>query len=228
MNAIVIDDNPMHQLELEVLLDQNSLDVIGKFDNCEDADEFISSNNVDLIILDLFIQNVNEGIQFAKKIYDKKIPYIVCTSFPYKELPQELIKLKANGILVKPINEHLFSFEIEKIKAKNVDAELKENYIVIKEKKSFLKLSYNEISHLIVEGNYSVIFTKDRRYVLKKSLRKISSDLPANTFVQINRSTIVNINSIKQANLIRNKISLNIGTDFPVGQKFLKPLKVIL
>lgn len=122
----------------------------------------------------------------------------------------------------------MFSFEIEKIKAKNVDAELKENYIVIKEKKSFLKLSYNEISHLIVEGNYSVIFTKDRRYVLKKSLRKISSDLPANTFVQINRSTIVNINSIKQANLIRNKISLNIGTDFPVGQKFLKPLKVIL
>ena len=228
MNAIIVEDNPMHQLEIELLLDQNNMNLLGKFNNCDEASKFLSTNKIDFIVLDLFMNNKNEGIQFAKKIKDKEIPYIICTSYPYKDLPDELQDLNALGFLVKPINEYQFAYELNKLKLKNDASELLDECIIIRERKNLIKLKHQEISHFVVEGNYSIINTKEKRYVLKKSLKILSKDLPTHCFIQVNRSTILNKEFIKQVDLTKKKITLNGGIELTIGQKFLTSVKELI
>ncbi|MVM41691.1 hypothetical protein GO730_35175 [Spirosoma sp. HMF3257] len=66
------------------------------------------------------------------------------------------------------------------------------------------------------EGNYSIIYTLDQKYVLKRSLRKVMDDLP-NYFIQAQKAYLVNqhhIESIKGSTLEINQQLIPIGRNY--------------
>jgi DNA-binding LytR/AlgR family response regulator len=83
-----------------------------------------------------------------------------------------------------------------------------------------------------VEGNYCYFFTKEKKIVLKLSMKRVLKQINNyNNFLKIHRSYVLNIKVVTNFNSKDNTISV-IGIDVPVGRiyrgKIMKVLKEIL
>ena len=100
MNCIAIDDEP---LALDVIKDFCSridfLNLNSVFTNAVDAVQFLTSNPVDLIFIDIQMPHIT-GLEFIKMLSD---PPLVIFTTAYSEHALEGFELDATDYLVKPI-----------------------------------------------------------------------------------------------------------------------------
>ena len=83
------------------------------------------------------------------------------------------------------------------------------------------KVRISDLIWISSEGNYITLHTLQRQYVLKMSLKKISSHLPIDYFCQIHRSFIVQIGYIDSIDMATNEIVLQ-DINLPIGRKYKK------
>jgi two-component system LytT family response regulator len=60
------------------------------------------------------------------------------------------------------------------------------------------RVERNAINLLRAEGNYVEVHTRDRRFVLRNSLRETITQLGEERFIQVNRHTAVNIGHLER------------------------------
>jgi DNA-binding LytR/AlgR family response regulator len=80
------------------------------------------------------------------------------------------------------------------------------------------------------DGPYLFLHTSDSKHILSGSLKNIITILPEN-FKRIHRSTIVNINMIKELRSRMNgdyDVNMNDGTILRLSRNYTKPLKGLL
>lgn len=120
MNILVIEDDPISQAILNVLLLRLKHSVFFS-DGDEQTFEILQTRRPDLIISDFLLPNIvgSEIVRYIKKCAAKKIPVLLVSSLPKKELKQISEKCGADGFLSKPfINQELKS-KIDEIVNKN-------------------------------------------------------------------------------------------------------------
>jgi len=87
---------------------------------------------------------------------------------------------------------------------------------------------YNRIETVDIEwvesdGNYSIINTNDKKFVVKISLTKFKQELPEDNFIQIHKRYIVNIKKINGIDPLNNEVILDTQT-IPIGRTYKKEL----
>lgn len=203
MKCIIVDDEPIARIGLKTLIDEiPQLDLIDSFENAESASEFMQSNSVDLVFLDIQMPGIN-GIDFAKSI--PKTTLVIFTT-AYSEYALDSYDVDAIDYLVKPIEEerlgkavnkaliyHSLLINEEKENIEDVEAD----HIFVKSERKFFKVNYKDI--LFIEGlkDYVIIQTESKRIITKMYLKNILDLLPQNIFFRINRSYIVNLQQIE-------------------------------
>jgi len=114
LRTIAIDDEP---LALRLVSDYISktpfLELVGAFDNPLDAIDFLSSQSVDVIFVDIQMPDLT-GIEFARSLEDA--PKIVFTT-AYEKYALEGFKLNAIDYLLKPFSYEEFLKAAESAKA---------------------------------------------------------------------------------------------------------------
>lgn len=70
--------------------------------------------------------------------------------------------------------------------------------LIIKIGKKYFFLNKNKIDWIESEGSYLKIHTENKYYIIRMSLIDIESKLNSDIFIRINRSTIININKVKE------------------------------
>ena len=111
MNCIIVDDEPLARKAIQRLINElPSLTFIEGFGDALSSGEFMRSNPVDLIFLDIRMPGVN-GIDFAKTI-DRNTLVIFTTAYP--EYAVDSYEVDAIDYLVKPVEEERFRKAIEK------------------------------------------------------------------------------------------------------------------
>src|SRR4051812_28275154 len=116
MNILVIEDDPISQAILNILLSRLKHSVFFS-EGDEKTFELLQTKRPDLIISDILLPNIigSEIVRFVKKFGDKKIPVLLISSLPKKELKNISEKCGADGFLSKPFIKHELQSKIDEI-----------------------------------------------------------------------------------------------------------------
>ena len=226
INCLIIDDEP---LAINVIKNHikeiDNINVIDTFNSAIDALNFMKSNTVDLLFLDINMPLL-DGLDFIKSL-DKK-PMIVITT-AYSEYAIKTYELEVLDYLMKPISFPRFLKAVNRA-FKELNSNLTSNigiakraHIFIKvDKKKMQKIYLDEI--LIIESlrDYLKIKTIANKYIIHSTLSSFTEKLPSNNFIRIHRSFTIAIDKIEAVQ--GNSVEID-GVKYVIGRSYIEHVK---
>ncbi|MDR2272579.1 MAG: LytTR family DNA-binding domain-containing protein [Sphingobacterium sp.] len=221
IKCILIDDEPFALNLLEDdLLHFGQIEILQKFNSPIDAVDYLKKHAVDLIFLDIQMPG-QLGTHFIRELVDP--PLIIFTT-AYHQYAVEGFELNALDYLLKPISKERLAAAIRKVadiitlRAKHVS---EKDHIVVHVEYKKTKIFLNEISYIEGLKDYVKIYLTDRQAPLltRSNLRGMEKLLPANNFLRIHNSFIVNKDRIEHCTL--TKLTLP-EVALPIGKKYVK------
>nr|WP_315157575.1 LytTR family DNA-binding domain-containing protein [uncultured Flavobacterium sp.] len=227
IKCVIIDDEP---LAIKVLLNYfenfSEFEVIGTFNNSLEGLEFINTNTIDALFLDINMPMMT-GFELIS-LTENKTRVVITTAF--REFAAESYDLEVLDYLVKPIPLPRFIKCIHKIEAEyNLKNNIKtenhrvEPHIFIKVDKKMVKINIDEI--LFIEGmkEYIKVVTAEKTYITHKSLTSLTDELPSERFMRIHKSYTIALNKIKS--IEGNRIQI-LSYTIPIGRNYSKEVKI--
>ncbi len=221
IKCIIIDDEPLAQ---DVISDYISrldfLVEIGRFDDSLSAIQFINTESVDLIFLDIQMPML-DGINFVKAL---SVPSKIIFTTAHRHYAVDGFELNAIDYLVKPIPFYRFVQAIEKLKVyssnnhstKLIQEDIPEAaFFKVDNKK--IKIRYNDILYVESLKDYIKVVTKDQSFVTYQTLSGVLSLLPDSQFIQVHKSFIINYHYVKA--IEGNMLEIEEHT-IPIGRSF--------
>ncbi|MCC9071433.1 response regulator transcription factor [Flavobacterium sp. F-65] len=218
--CIIVDDEPPATRILKNYVEKVSfLEEIGIFNDSLKALEFINSNKVDVVFLDIQMPQLT-GLQLSK-ILSKEVKIIFTTAYP--DFALEGYELNAVDYLLKPIAFERFYQAVSKLnpdsKIETTNTNTTSEFVFIKTdgKNKFQKLLLRDILYLESLQNYVCIHTSKQQIITHSSLKNIIESLPENDFIQIHKSYVVafkQIESTDNFSVFINSKELPIGATY--------------
>jgi DNA-binding LytR/AlgR family response regulator len=218
IKCIIIDDEV---LAIEILENYISripyLKLCAKFNNGIDALEFIKSNPIDLLFIDIQMPDIT-GIEFLR-LLNKEVNVVFTTAYP--EYALEGYDFNPVDYLVKPISFEKFMRAVSRVKIGSVsppiNATLESEFVYIKAKGKSIQLQFSDI--LFIEGlkDYVIFHTSTGKHISYHGMKELENKLPDNRFVRVHKSFIVAIDKIQE--IEGNEIKIG-GNKIPVGRHF--------
>jgi two-component system, LytTR family, response regulator len=242
--TLIVDDetSECEQLERMLSLIDAPCDIIKKAANGFDAISIINNSKPDVVFLDIELPGIN-GIELLRHCtFD---PYIIFTTAD-DNYAVEAFEAKTISYLVKPISEVRLKNALQKllrmvrIPIESITSILKPTphsstamplqLLPVKNGEHITLLKWESIVWIEAKGKYTVIATKERRYVCSYCISELEQRLMSPCFIRIHRSYIVNLQHVVE--LRRTGIrKLKIITDAPreedilVGTSYYNELK---
>ena len=214
LSCIIVDDEPVARKILHEFVEQMPfLDLQGKFENATKAEVFLKSNTVDLIFLDIEMPKIS-GLQFLQSMHIDAM-VILTTAFPQYAL--EGYELDIIDYLLKPFAFSRFLKAVQKAKdyhemKARTSGNLLPSYIFIKSDKRIEKIELNDILYAESVGNYVSVYTEKKKIIAYLTMKGLESQLPADDFIKIHQSYLVNCAKIEAIE----------GNEIKVGSKSLQ------
>ncbi|MFN2396553.1 MAG: LytR/AlgR family response regulator transcription factor [Bacteroidales bacterium] len=221
ISCIVIEDQmPARRILQKYIGDIHELALKGLFFNALDALEYLRNNHVDLVFLDIHLPKLS-GIDFLS-VLNKKTFVIITTAFPDYAL--QGYELEVVDYLLKPFSFERFLKAVLKVErlaeSTSISTESKiPESILIKAGYDFIKIKFDDITHIQADGDYSHIFCKKKKYHVSYSLKYWKDKLPVSQFIQVHRSYIVNLQLVDKTSA--NQIEME-DAKLPLGRVFKK------
>ncbi|MCB0457088.1 MAG: response regulator [Flavobacteriaceae bacterium] len=202
LTIYIVEDEPLITATIEIALKKQGFKVIGDSDEYENALEEIDKLVPDLVLLDIQLEGVKDGVDLAQQLDDRKIPYLYLTSQTDPQTIQRVKETQPLGYIVKPFTEAGLRSNIE-LAWHNFNL-TKEVFILLKAKGRTHKVNQNSILYLKAFDNYCYVVTAHNKYIVPHTLKKTSELLSPNSFIKTHRSFVVNINKI--TSITRNSV----------------------
>lgn len=231
LKCIAIDDEPLALRQLTSYISKIPyLDLVAKYNNALEAQQMLAGKKVDLIFVDINMPDLN-GVDFVRALIDR--PMVIFTT-AYSEYAVEGFKLDAVDYLLKPFSFADFSRSAAKA---NSLYELRQNrrsepqetaseatprdkeYISVKADYKVSLVRIAEIIYLESEGEYVRMHLADGSTITTLfRLKNMETALPAESFMRVHRSYIVNLRAIKA--YVKGRIFLSDNEYIPIGENY--------
>lgn len=216
---MIVDDEPPATRILENYIGKVSfLEKTAVFNDALKALEFINTQKVDVIFLDIQMPQLT-GLQLSR-IISKEIKVIFTTAYP--DFALEGFELNAVDYLLKPIAFERFYQAVSKLNTDSKTEVVPNNsadFIFIKTdgKNKFVKLFLDEILYVESLQNYVCIHTMNQQIITHSSLKNVIESLPERDFVQIHKSYVLALKHIESTDSF--SVFVN-GKELPIGATF--------
>lgn len=210
IKVVAIDDEPLAlQLVRGYVEKTPFLELAGAFDNPLEAVTFIGSSDVDLVLLDVQMPDL-KGTELARVISGG--PKVIFTT-AYEKYALEGFRLDAVDYLLKPFSYAEFLKAVQKaeklieLERKELpELEVKNDFLFIKSDYKIRRINFSEIHYIEGLKDYVKIFLNgEKKPVLSLStLKALEARLPADRFMRVHRSYIVNLETVRVID--RNRI----------------------
>ncbi|WP_264551836.1 LytR/AlgR family response regulator transcription factor [Flavobacterium sp. N2038] len=218
--CIIVDDEPPATRILENYIGKvHFLEKAGVFNDSLKALEFLNTQSVDVIFLDIQMPQLT-GLQISR-IISKDIKVIFTTAYP--DFALEGFELNAVDYLLKPISFERFYQAVSKLNTESKTIVSNQNnapdFLFIKTdgKNKFQKIFLNDILYVESLQNYVCIHTAKQQIITHSSLKNIIESLPENDFIQIHKSHVISLQHIESTDNF--SVFLN-GKELPIGATF--------
>jgi DNA-binding LytR/AlgR family response regulator len=220
IKCIIVEDEP---LAVKVLSDYISqvhfLELHGSFKDAILATDYLRSNTVDLIFLDIHLPKL-KGMAFLKTLTNP--PAVIITT-AYHQYAVEGFNLNVTDYLLKPFEFERFLVAVTKVKTaqtekhRSIEEPGEKDHLFLNVQKKKVKILFSEILYIESQREYIKIVTTKKEYISKMSTHEIESLLPANLFKRIHRSFIVSVSKIES--YTAEAVEVN-GISIPIGRGY--------
>ncbi len=212
LKCIIVDDEPIaRKLLQEYIEDIDFIELAGVAENPLKANTLLAQQQIDLLFLDINMPRLT-GIQFLRA--SSNLPMVIMTT-AYAEYAAESFELDVMDYLVKPFSFERFlkacnrARDYHLLKNPAVTASATNNaadHFFVKCDGIIEKVLYSDLVYVEAMLNYVVLHIETRKMVVYLTIKSIAEQLPADTFLKVHKSYIVNLNKIKS--IQGNEISL--------------------
>ncbi len=231
MTVVAIDDEPLAlQLIADYIKKTPDLLLLGQFENPIEAAQFISKNHIDIVFTDIQMPGLT-GIEFTRSMVNG--PVVIFTT-AFEKYALDGFKLDIADYLLKPFTYEEFLTSVHKaermirsITKHSEETGSNNEFLFLKSDYKIKRIYFQDI--LYIEGlkEYVKVYTthSDKPILSLSSLKILEKKLPADKFMRVHRSFIVNlekIDTIDRSRIVFGKTYIPIGDQYKDRfQKFL-------
>jgi two-component system LytT family response regulator len=216
IRTLIVDDEPLARQRIRTLLaDEIGFELIGECANGRDAVAAVRELKPDLMFLDVQMPAL-DGFGVLEALATERLPAVVFVT-AYDRYAVRAFETHALDYLLKPFDRQRFRKALERARAgaerdhqggasEQLHALLQELHaarkpverLVVKSgtKVTFLRLE--EIDYVEAAGNYLRIHAANEVHLLRETMARLESKLEGTRFLRIHRSTIVNLDCIRE------------------------------
>jgi two-component system, LytTR family, response regulator len=214
IRALIVDDESLAREALLVMLDDDSeIEVIAECRNGREAVTVIREQSPDVVFLDIQMPEM-DGFQVVEEVGAMQMPVtIFVTAFDKHAL--RAFEAHALDYLLKPFDHERFSTALQRAKtlvrqqklgeiSEGLFAVLRElkakepiDRVVIKSGGRIYFLKTEEIDWVEGAGDYLTLHSGSQTHLIRETMGNFYATLDPQKFLRIHRSTIVNIERIK-------------------------------
>ena len=208
--VIIIDDEkPARTLIKEFLRPHKDLVLIEECNNGVDAVKAINVFKPDLVFLDIQMPGLS-GFEVLQRL--DEMPQIIFST-AYDQYAFEAFEVHAVDYLLKPFKQERFDEALQKIMTNDKaylsqietlvnglgksEAHLTNIFVSVRNK--LINIIVDNIIYIQADGNYAKIILEKSSHLTSYGLTKLEQKLNPQQFIRIHRSTVININAVKEA-----------------------------
>lgn len=217
IRTIIVDDEPLAREKLLGFLDrEDDVEIVAECGDGRHAVEAIEEHKPDLVFLDVEMPEL-DGFQVIENLDCDPMPKIVFTT-AYNQYAVKAFEVHAVDYLLKPFDRDRFAEAMVQIRSATerdtlapVREQLEEllsqvsrerepyrDRLVIKTSGRVVLLEVADIDWIDAAGNYVRLNTGSESHLLRETMNRLEGRLDPNRFLRIHRSTIVNVERIKE------------------------------
>lgn len=249
IRALIVDDEPLARRRIRKLLSRDGdVEVIGDCANGYEAINAITEHNPDLLFLDVQMPEI-DGFAVLERIDPHKLPFVIFVT-AYDRYAFKAFEVSAVDYLLKPFDRKRFEKALQRVKTRSLTergSELNQQTIallrelrarsrhldrlLIKSAGRAFFLKTEEIDWIEAEGKYVRLHIGRESYLLREGIGSLETQLDPRKLVRIHRSTIVNIDRVKEFQPWFNheyRVVLLDGTELMLSRSCRKKLAEVL
>lgn len=217
INAIIVDDEHLAREKVSLFAkDESDLSIAALCQNGFEALDSIKRHKPDLVFLDIQMPEMG-GFDVLQKLPASDFPGIIFIT-AYDEFALRAFEYHAIDYLLKPFDRERFhdafihardvlsstekkdksikqlSALVESLQKKDAGIER----FVVKTNGRILFLKTPDIDWMEAAGNYIKLHIGNESHLIRETMNNLEKNLDPRLFVRIHRSTIININKIKE------------------------------
>ena len=217
IRTLIIDDVQLARERLKrCLAGEPDVQIVGECNNGTEAVASIRTLSPDLIFLDVQMPAL-DGFGVLEALRDERAPAVIFVT-AYNEYAIQAFEVNALDYLLKPVDCARLSKAVERAKSHlaqltpvdDLDSRFRAMLEDIKSSSKFLKrltikltghtilLPTDEIDWIESYGNYLKLHVGRESHLIRGTMQSLEAKLDPEKFVRVHRSTIVNIEKIKE------------------------------
>jgi two-component system, LytTR family, response regulator len=236
IRAVIVDDQLLCRETLTRLLRRETdIEVVGMATNGREGVELIQRMAPDLVFLDVEMPEL-DGFDVLSRIALPQMPAVIfataCENFALKAF-----EVQASDYLLKPFSSQRLQIALQKVRTElnrpralppssapglevipSSSARPLER-LAVKSNGRILLLRLADVTYISAADNYVELHVGGETHLLRETMAVLESKLPSERFLRISRSTIVNLDHIKELAplfhgdyevILRNGVRLNL------------------
>jgi two-component system LytT family response regulator len=244
IRALIVDDELHVRRKLHKLLANHAdVRVVGECINGYEAVAAIKKQSPHLIFLDVRMQEI-DGFDVLERLEDGARPLVIFVT-GYQEYAKRAFDVHAVDFLVKPLDQKRFDEALGQAKAWLASRRERDEQqqhrtgtgyrqrLGFKSSGRVFFLPTDKIEWIEAEGKYVRLHFEGKSPLLREPISTLEAQLDPEKFLRIHRSHVVNIDYIRELQLLFNQkylVVLRDGTELPLsdsGRRKLEELKLI-
>jgi DNA-binding LytR/AlgR family response regulator len=224
ISVFVVEDELIHQEAIKIALEELGFELSGLCDNADDAFAQINKHNPDVVLVDIALPGINNGITLAQRIHDElHIPHVFTTSFTQEQIIKDAAKTSPSGYLTKPVEPGnlkasiLLALNQPLSEPKQMDGNFSSFYTKVGDK--LVRINLDDVLLVKSDGcNYISVHTHHKEVSCRCTLKEFCEDLP-DYFLQIHRAYVINLNHLDSYDE-KDQSAILKGKTAPVSRRY--------
>lgn len=217
MNILIVEDDEVWLQQMQLMLDELSDSQIEFASTLAETRSKLETFRPHLVIADVMLP---DGLSFELfQSLELSYPIIFITAFASHKALEQALQLPQSTFVVKPFHQLTLLATIRLLmKAESASQKNGEILKVLGKFRQKIMLPYEAIVYVEADGNYMKIYTTDKVYSYKSSLKELVAILD-DRFLQIHKSFLVNTAFVNRVDLTEGVVLVK-RNKLPIGRAY--------
>lgn len=236
IQALIVDDEQLARQRIRLLLEEEpEVRVAGECGDGFEAVDRILVMRPDLVFLDVQMPDMN-GFEVLRQVPRSLLPVVIFTT-AYEQHALRAFEAHALDYLLKPFKPGRFKEAVQRARellankqagaaargllgllgqAPSPEGQLTRLAVKTSGKVAFVEV--DQIQAIEAAGKYAVVHVGRENHVLRETMNSLDARLPAQRFLRISRSVIVNLDQVQELQPMfkgENLVVLKSGKSYP-------------
>jgi len=237
IKTLIVEDELIIAEDMKGMLWEMQHDVIGIASDCGEAEEILSREIPDIVLVDIHLRGGDDGISLAQTIREKyDIPIVFITSYSDKTTVDRAKKVRPEGYIVKPFEKADLYTAIEialnnfsghqksgmKVEKEDSGSIVIKDSIFIRKDYMLIKVKFDDLIWIQSELNYLELYCRENKHLVRSTMKDFIDKLPSGLFLQVHKSYCINtrfVTAIDHSYIWLKEVQI------PMGRAYLETVK---